>query len=98
MQQALPFDWLDSLKELEQLDADFLVPGHGGICDRSYVSKMSAGIRAWIDAVTQAAKKGLSIDQAMDEVSMIEMYPFDDSEHVLNIQRMNFTRLYEVLI
>lgn len=97
MQQALPFSWLDSLKELEQLDVDFMVPGHGHICDRSYLQKMSANIQSWIDAVTQTIEKGLNTEQAMEEISMFEMYPSDDKEHVLNIQRMNITRLYEVL-
>ena len=99
LQQALPYEWLDSLKRIEELEADVLVPGHGGICDRSYIPEMRAFIQAWIDAVSDAIDKGMSLEEAQDKVSFIDRYPMEaGSEPMLQqVQRMNVARLYEVL-
>lgn len=99
LQQALPFEWLESLKRIGELDADVLVPGHGEICDPSYLPEMGAFIQAWIDAVTEAIKKGMSLEEAQEKVSLKDRYPMQPgSEPMIEmVQRMNVARLYEVL-
>lgn len=97
MQQALPFAWLKSLEALEQLEADYLVPGHGGVCDRSYLPRMADTIQDWINAVTETMVKGLSVEQAQAELSFADRYPSEDRERLLGVQLMNVTRLYEAL-
>ncbi len=69
-----------------------LVPGHGSICDRSFLPEMSAFIQAWIDAVTAAINQGMSLEEAQDKVSLIERYRVE-----ADLQRRNVARLYEVL-
>jgi len=99
LQQALPCEWLESLKRIGELEADVLVPGHGGICDRSYIPEMSAFIQVWIDAVTEAINKGMSLEEAQDKVSLLDRYPMEAGNEPMGemVQRMNVTRLYEVL-
>ncbi len=99
LHQALPYQWLDSLKQLQKLEADVLVPGHGSICDRSYLPEMSAFIQAWIDAVTTAINQGMSLEEAQDKVSLLDRYPMEAGSEpsAQMVQRMNVTRLYEVL-
>lgn len=99
LHQALPYEWLDSLKKLEELEADVLVPGHGTICDRSYIPEMSAFIQAWIDAVTAAINQGMSLEEAQDKVSLLDRYPMEKGSEAMAepVQRMNVARLYEVL-
>jgi cyclase len=99
LHQALPFEWLESLKELQELDAKVLVPGHGSICEKSYLAEMSAFIQAWIDAVSQAIKQGLSLDEAQAKVSLLDRYPMEAGSEGMGqaVQRMNVARLYEVL-
>ncbi len=99
LQQALPYEWLESLKRMQQLDADILVPGHGSICRRSYLSEMSAFIQAWIDAVSKAIKQGMSLEEAQEKVSLLDRYPVETGSEPMAqmIQRMNVARLYEVL-
>lgn len=99
LHQALPYEWLDSLKQIQQLEADILVPGHGVICDRSYLPEMSAFIQAWIDAVTAAINQGLSLEEAQEKISFIDRYPAETGGEpaARQIQRMNVARLYEVL-
>ncbi len=100
LQQAVPYEWLDSLKRIQELEADVLVPGHGSICDRSYIPEMSAIIQAWIDAVTTAIKQGLSLEETQEKIPLsVDRYlPEAGGEPMARqIQRMNVTRLYEVL-
>jgi len=99
LHQALPYDWLDSLKRIGELEADVLVPGHGSICDRSYIAEMSAFIQDWIDAVTVAIQKGMSLEEAQGEVSFIGRYPMEAGMPFTaqEVQHMNVARLYKVL-
>ena len=99
LHQALPYEWLDSLKRLQELEADVLVPGHGNLCDRSYLPEMSAFIQDWIDAVTAAIEQGISLEEAQDKISFLDRYPMEAGTEQMAqmVQRMNVARLYEVL-
>ncbi len=99
LHQALPYEWLESLKRIGELEADVLVPGHGEICDRSYIPEMSAFIQAWIDAVSEAIDKGMSLEEAQDKVSLLDRYPMQPGNEAMGqaVQQMNVARLYEVL-
>ncbi|MFC2013825.1 MBL fold metallo-hydrolase [Chloroflexota bacterium] len=99
LHSALPYEWLDSLKRIQELDADVLVPGHGSICDPSYAPEMSAFIQAWIDAVTVAIDKGMSLEEAQVKISLLDRYPMEAWNEPIaqQVQRANVARLYEVL-
>ena len=99
LHQALPYEWLESLKRIGELEADVLVPGHGEICDRSYIPEMSAFIQAWIDTVSEAIDKGMSMEEAQERVSLLDRYPMESGSEPMAemVQRMNVARLYEVL-
>jgi glyoxylase-like metal-dependent hydrolase (beta-lactamase superfamily II) len=96
---ALPFKWLNSLKQLMEFDVDVLVPGHGAICDRSYILEMSSFIQKWIDAVTTAIDQGLSLKEAQDTISLLNDYPMEAGSESMGkqVQRMNVARLYHIL-
>jgi len=99
LQQALPYEWLDSLKQLEELEADVLVPGHGSVCDRSYIPEMRSVIQSWIDAVTQAIEQGLTVEEAQDKITDIDPYAVEGGIEAMSRQlpRINVARLYQVL-
>ncbi len=77
LQQALPYEWLESLNRLEELEADVFVPGHGSICDRSYIPEMRSVIQSWINAVTRAIEDGLTIEEAQDKLTDIDPYALE---------------------
>jgi glyoxylase-like metal-dependent hydrolase (beta-lactamase superfamily II) len=99
LHQALPYEWLDSLKKMQDLDADVLVPGHGSVSPKSYLTEMGAFIQAWIDAVKAAIKKGMSLEEAQNKVSLLDRYPMQAGSEPMAqmVQQMNIARLYEVL-
>ncbi len=97
--EALPYEWLDSLKQMQQLEADVLVPGHGSICGRSSLTEMGGFIRDWIDAVSAAIDKGMSVEESQDKISLLDRYPVTvgDENVARRIERMNVVHLYELL-
>lgn len=99
LHEALPYEWLESLKRLEELEADVLVPGHGDICDRGYIKEMSTFIQDWIDAVSAALEKGMSLEEAQEKISLLDRYPMQPGNEAMApfVQRMNVARLYQVL-
>ncbi len=99
LQQALPYEWLESLTRLEELEADVLVPGHGNVCDRSYIPEMRSVVQSWIDAVTQAIKQGLTVEEAQDKLTDVDPYPVEGGIEAMSRQlpRINVAHLYEVL-
>ena len=99
LHQAVPYEWLDSLDRLHELGAEFMVPGHGEVCRPSYIPTMKTVIQDWIDAVADAIKKGMSLEEAQDTISFLDRYPVDDRMKEMGpmLQRMNVARLYEVL-
>jgi len=76
-----------------------MVPGHGEVCRPSYIPKMKAAIQEWIDAVSDAINKGMSLEEAQDAISFLDRYPLDERMAAMGpmLQRMNVARLYEVL-
>ena len=99
LHQALPYEWLESLKQLQELEADVLVPGHGSICDRSYIPEQSALIQAYIDGVTKAIEQGMSLEETQDKLMNIDPHPMEASYEPAaeRVRRGNVERLYQLL-
>ena len=95
---ALPDKWLETLKRLEELDVDKVVPGHGEVTDKSSFSQMSKIVKGWIDAVADAIAKGMSLEEAMEEVPKAEQFADMPKEGpAAGFLRMNIERIYQVL-
>ncbi len=99
LQQAVPYEWLESLERLETVDADVLVPGHGAICDKSYIPEMRSIIQAWIDAVQGAIDEGLTVEEAQEKLTNVDPYSLESGIEgfAQQLPRINVARLYQVL-
>ena len=96
--QAKPFEWIESLKRMQQLDVNVVVPGHGGICDKSYLGEMVSDIERWIRVVSEAFTDGMSLEEAQAKIDMVSRYTQSPSpERLAQTQRMNIARVYEVI-
>ncbi len=76
LHEADPFAWLESLKKLEDLDVDYIVPGHGEPCDRSYLKDEAAFVSECIASIEQALQKGWSKEETIARVSFVR-FPLD---------------------
>lgn len=96
-----PLEWVNSLKMIEELEIDVVVPGHGEVCDKSEVRQFRRFIQDCIDMVRSAIKEGMSKEEAAIKISFDELYPKDRSILAVHPgaeqQRRNVLQLYDVL-
>ncbi len=87
---------LDTLSFIETLDFEYLVPGHGPVVGKSYISVQRAFILEWIAAVKDGVDKGWSLDECHKRISFADRYPVDigQEEMMDYIQRTNISKCY----
>ena len=67
---SYPDDWIESLKQVERLDFDILVPGHGKIGKKEHVRLFREYLEALRAAVREQIQKGTSLEEAKKTVRL----------------------------
>jgi glyoxylase-like metal-dependent hydrolase (beta-lactamase superfamily II) len=70
MRSDYPDDWIESLKRVEQLEFDTLVPGHGKIGRKEHVRMFRGYLEDLKAAVLGQVKKGASLDETKKAVQL----------------------------
>lgn len=96
---ADPDAWLWSLDFLKTLEVDYIVPGHGPICNKDYIPKQSAFIREWVTAVAVGMAKGWSLEECVQRISFLGRFPVDIGQEAAGpmIQQKAVERIYNFL-
>jgi cyclase len=98
MVESVPDAWLDSLKRLQQMEVDRVVPGHGDVGDKAYLQVMYDNVRYCLDSVRAAIDKGWSLEEAQEKVTFADRFPpVDPTDAMAPIRREGIAHLYEVL-
>lgn len=99
-QSADPDKWLQTLDLLMTLDVDYIVPGHGPVCDKSYILKQSAYLREWITAVATGIAKGWNKQECVDRINFLDRFPMDYGHEKAGpwVQQVNIERIYDFLL
>jgi cyclase len=102
LHEACPQEWLESLKRIQELDVDVVVPGHGEVCDKGYFREQAVFIEEWIEAVREALKQGLIKEEAQGKISSVDRYPMGQGLETMGpmvqqmmVQQMNVARPYD---
>lgn len=70
MRSDYPDDWIESLKRVEQLEFDTLVPGHGRIGRKEHVRMFRGYLEDLRAAVLEHVRKGASLDETKKAVHL----------------------------
>jgi glyoxylase-like metal-dependent hydrolase (beta-lactamase superfamily II) len=70
MRSDFPDEWIGSLKRVEEIDFDTLVPGHGKIGRKEHVRMFRSYLEDLTAAVLEQIKKGASLDEAKKAVQL----------------------------
>ncbi|WP_172834163.1 MBL fold metallo-hydrolase [Nitrospira japonica] len=70
MKSDYPDDWIESLKRVEQLDFDRLVPGHGKIGNKEHVRMFRGYLEDLRAAVQEQVQKGASLEETKKAVQL----------------------------
>ena len=91
--QSQPDKWLTSLKQLEQLDVNQWVPGHGEVSDKGCIGLMTDAVQAWMGAVRSAMDEGMDAEQVIAMMAR-KKNPGDKDPFLERVIRMNVTDLF----
>ena len=98
---CLPLEWVRSLKRIEGMEIDTVVPGHGEMCGLKEVAIFRRFIERCVGMIRSAIREGKDREQAADTVSFEGLYPGDRCRVAVHpgsaMQRRNVLRLYEML-
>jgi cyclase len=100
IQEANPDQWLGALEGLRKLDEEIFVPGHGAICDKTYLDEQGEYILEWKAYVQKAIDQGIPKEEAIDKLTALtDRYPMDVGleGQAPRIMRMNVANLYDYL-
>jgi glyoxylase-like metal-dependent hydrolase (beta-lactamase superfamily II) len=99
LHEALPDEWLVSLEKLRHLDAEVFVPGHGDICGKDYLDEQGAFIQEWVALVQSAIDQGMTKEEAVEKLSLLDRYPMDVEIDFMGpmVMKWNVNRLWDVL-
>ena len=70
MRSDYPDDWIDSLKQIEQLDFEILVPGHGRIGKKEHVRQFRGYLEDLRAAVEEQVRQGASVEEVKKTVQL----------------------------
>lgn len=87
-------DWIDSLKRVEAMDFDTLVPGHGGLGTKDDVAKYRVYMEMLRDSVLAGARAGKSLDELKQS---IKLEPFKDWFGYDNWFQLNIEGMYRMV-
>ena len=99
LQEADIDSWLKTLDFLNTLAVDFIIPGHGPVVTKDYLTVQSVFIREWIDAVAAGIAKGWSKDECLERINFLDRYPVDIGQESSGpmIQKLNVNTVYNYL-
>ncbi|MDI7259181.1 MAG: MBL fold metallo-hydrolase [Thermodesulfobacteriota bacterium] len=90
-----PLEWLDSLKRILDLDADYIVPGHGEVGEKRTVRDFMSFFQHCVDEVQEAIHRGMSKEQTIESIQFEDRLP--PRHPGREQQRKNIGRLYDML-
>ncbi len=67
---SYPDEWIESLKRVEQLDFETLVPGHGKIGTKAHVGLFREYMEDLVAAVREQLRKGATMEEAKQRVRL----------------------------
>lgn len=101
IQEADPWQWLAALERIAAIDAAVIVPGHGEPCDRGYLREQAEIIEAWIGAVEDFVRRGLTEEEALKEPApAVDPYPIGQRlfPRSAAVDGMNVSNLYRRIV
>jgi cyclase len=75
MIDAVPDAWLKSLKKLQELDVEKVIPGHGPVCGKAQIQTVYDNLKYCIEQVKEAIVKGWSLKEIQEKLTMFDRFP-----------------------
>ncbi len=99
LHDAVPEQWLESLRQLSKLEVDVIVPGHGEeMCSKEYLSQQAIVINRWVEAAKSAIKAGLNEEQALANIGNPDPFPMPKGREAMapQVNKMIIEHLFRL--
>jgi cyclase len=97
MINAVPEDWLKSLKKLQTLDIDKIVPGHGPVCDKTALEVTYNNVAYIVNELKNAIAQGWSLPEIQEKVTFSERFPLMPGDPMKTMRHESIAHMYGVL-
>jgi cyclase len=97
MIDAVPELWLESIKKLQTLDFDKIVPGHGDVCDKTALDVTYDNVEYIIKEVKAAIAKGWSLQEVQEKVTLDDRFPASPDDPMKKMRHDSLAGLYRTL-
>jgi cyclase len=97
MINAVPDAWLKSLKELQKLDIDKVVLGHGPVSDKAYLQVMYENVDYCVKELKAAIAKGWSLPEILEKVTFATRFPLMPGDPMKTMRQESIAHTYKVL-
>jgi cyclase len=101
IQEGDPWQWLAALQRIAAIDAAVIVPGHGEPCDRGYVQEQAQIIEAWVGAVEDFVRRGMTEEEALAQPApAVDPYPIGQRLFAASarVDALNVGNLYRRIV
>jgi cyclase len=94
--QANSAAWLQSLKRIQNMAVDMIIPGSGDPCGKEAIDPLAAYIAEMRQRVSEMYASGASRRECVDKVGMLDFFVFADEEaaRVKRRRRESIERIY----
>jgi len=65
LQECDPWEWLDSLRKIEALDVEVIVPGHGEPCSKAYIKEQAQIVENWVGFIETEVDRGIGPEEIL---------------------------------
>lgn len=91
---------IKTLKFLDTLDVDYVIPGHGPVVKKDYIKVQLAFVYEWISAVANGITKGWTLEECIERANFRDRFPVDigQDEMMDYIQRTNVIKCYNYIM
>lgn len=96
MVQAVTLTWIDTLRRIQEMDVDLLVPGMGEPCGKDVIEPLIEYITEMRRRVGELFAAGASRREAVDKAGMLDYYPVPENQasRIKRRRRENVERVY----
>jgi cyclase len=97
MIDAVPEEWLKSLKKLQALDVDKIIPGHGPVCDKEQIQKTYDNLKYVVEKVKSAIAKGWTLKEIQEKMTFAERFQIMPGDPMRQMRHESLAGLYKAL-
>ena len=94
LHSILPDELFKTLNFLDTLDIDYIVPGHGPVCDKSAIYENKQLLYDWFSAVSAGIAKGWSKEECVERINFADRCPVDIGQ----ADAMDYIQTHNVMV